>query len=331
MQVGYAILTEEHPPERIVAHAKLAEQAGFDYLTISDHFHPWRPVQGEAPFAWTVIGALSQVVDLPVVTQVTCPIHRYHPAIVAQAAATAARMCRGGLTLGLGTGELLNEHVVGGAWPSPARRLAMLDEAAGMISSLLGGEQVTEHGEFFTVDRAQLYTLPEVPPRLGVAASGPESAAVAARHGDLVSTGPNDDLVASYREQGGTGRALGQPTLCFDRDADRAADRLAQRWKHSAMDWSVNAELPTPAAFETATAHLTRDDVVSAEPLGDDVDAIRKSVATYADAGFDAVSLHNVGEDHDDFLQFARTDLLPALGEVASSVGDGGNTEGGDR
>ena len=312
MQVGYAILTEEHPPERIVAHARAAEQAGFDYLSISDHFHPWRPVQGEAPFAWTVIGALSQVTDLPVVTQVTCPIHRYHPAVVAQAAATAARMC-GGFTLGLGTGEALNEHVVGGAWPAPARRLAMLDEAAGMIAELLTGDEVTVHGDFFTVDRAQLYTLPDSPPRLAVAASGPDSAAVAASHGDLVSTGPNDDLVASYRDQGGTGRALGQPTLCFDHDAELAADRLAERWKHSAMDWSVNAELPTPAAFETATAHLTRDDVVSAEPLGDDVEAIRDSVATYADAGFDAVALHNVGEHHDDFLQFAGAELLPAL------------------
>ena len=315
MQIGYAILTEEHPPERILAHARAAEQAGFDYLSISDHFHPWRPVQGEAPFAWTVIGALSQVTDLPVVTQVTCPIQRYHPAIVAQAAATAARMCGGEFTLGLGTGEALNEHVVGGAWPSPARRLAMLDEAAGMIAALLTGEEVTIHGDFFTVDRAQLYTLPDGPPRLAVAASGPDSAAVAARHGDLVSTGPNDDLLASYREQGGTGRAFGQPTLCFDHDADRAADRLAERWKHSAMDWSVNAELPTPAAFETATAHLTRDDVVGAEPVGDDVEAISDSVATYADARFDAVALHNVGEHHDDFLRFAETDLLPALRE----------------
>lgn len=313
MQVGYAIITEEHPPERILSHARRAEQAGFDYLTISDHFHPWIDEQGEAPFAWTVIGALAEVTHLPIVTQVTCPIHRYHPAIVAQAAATAARMCAGTFTLGLGTGEALNEHVVGGVWPDPARRLAMLDEATEMIAALFDGDETTHHGDFFTLDRARLYTRPSTPPRIGIAASGEVSAGVAARHGDLISTGPKAELVQSYREQGGAGRVLGQATLCFDRDDERAAERLTRRWKHTAMDWSVNAELPTPAAFATATDHLDRDDIISAEPIGDDVDAIVASVQAYADADFDAVALHNVGEDHVDFLQFAEADLLPAL------------------
>lgn len=313
MQVGYAIITEEHPPERILAHARRAERAGFDYLTISDHFHPWIDAQGHAPFAWTVIGALAEVTDLPIVTQVTCPIHRYHPAVVAQAAATAARMCDGTFTLGLGTGEALNEHVVGGTWPDPVRRLAMLDEATSMIAALFDGEETTRHGEFFTVDRARLYTRPSTPPRIGIAASGPESAGVAARHGDLISVGPKAELVDSYRAQGGQGRVLGQATLCFDRDAEQAAERLTGRWKHTAMDWSVNAELPTPAAFATATEHLDRDDIISAEPIGDDVDAIVESVQAYADAAFDAVALHNVGEDHTDFLDFAEAELLPAL------------------
>ena len=313
MDIGYAILCEEHPPERIVAHARAAEEAGFDYLTISDHFHPWRPIQGHAPFAWSVIGALAEATDLPIVTQVTCPIRRYHPAVVAQAAATAARMCGGEFTLGLGTGEALNEHVVGGTWPSPSRRLAMLDEAIDMIATLFSGEETTVHGEFVTVDRARLYTLPEEAPRLAVAASGPASAEVAARHGDLVSTGPNDALVASYREQGGSGRVLGQATLCFDHDADVAAERMTRRWRHSAMDWSVNAELPTPEAVDTACEHLTRDDIIGSEPMGDDVDALVASVQTYADAGFDSVALHNVGEHHEDFLAFARSELLPVL------------------
>lgn len=313
MDIGYAILCEEHPPERILAHARRAEEAGFDYLAISDHFHPWRPMQGQAPFAWTVIGALAEATDLPIVTQVTCPIHRYHPAIVAQAAATAARMCPNGFTLGLGTGEALNEHVVGGAWPSPSQRLEMLDEAIEMISGLLTGEETTIHGDHFTVDRARLYTRPEQPVRIGVAASGPVSAELAARRGDLVSTGPDDELVTSYRDQGGTGRVLGQATMCFDRDPEAAARRMTERWRHSAMDWSVNAELPTPESVETACQHLTRDDIIGAEPLGDDVEAIMGSVRTYADAGFDAVALHNVGEHHDDFLAFAQDELLPAL------------------
>lgn len=312
MRIGYAIICEEHPPERAVAHARRAEEAGFDYLAVSDHFHPWNTVQGESPFAWTLIGALTEATELPIVTQVTCPIRRYHPAIVAQMAATAARMCRGGFTLGLGTGEALNEHVVGGEWPNPDRRLRMLDEAIRIVRQLLTGERTSFHGDVFTVDRATLYTLPQEPLRLAVAASGPDSAALAAEHGDLIATGPSEQLVGSYRHQGGDGRVLGQATLCFDTDRETAAERMTGRWRHTAMDWTVNAELPTPEAFETATAHLTRDDIISSEPIGDDIGAILESLGAYADAGFSAVALHNVGEDHGPFLDAADHELLPA-------------------
>lgn len=311
MQVGYAIITEEHPPERIVANATRAEEAGFDYLSISDHFHPWVGEQGESPFAWTVIGALCHATSLPIITQVTCPIHRYHPAIVAQAAATAARMCDGRFTLGLGTGEALNEHVVGGDWPSPARRLSKLDEAVRLIARLFTGEEVTAHGDFFTVDRARLFTLPEDPPAIAIAAGGDDAAQLAAAHGGIVGTSPNGDLVASYRDHGGKGPVYGQASLCFDRDPEVARNRMARRWRHSAMDWSVNAELPTPEAFDAATATFTADDVVGAEPMGADADAILGSIATYEEAGFDAVALHNVGEDHADFLEFAEEHVLP--------------------
>lgn len=311
MRIGYAIICEEHPPERIIAHARAAEEAGFDYLSISDHFHPWMDVQGESPFAWSVIGALSEATDLPVITQVTCPIRRYHPAIVAQAAATSARMCRGGFTLGLGSGEALNEHVVGGEWPNPDHRLAMLDEATHIIQTLWSGEMVSFRGEFYTVDRARLYTLPDERPGIAIAASGPDSAGLAASYGGLVATGPSDELVSSYREQGGEGRIWGQATLCFDRDPEEAAERFVSRWRHSALDWTVNGELPTPAGFETATEKLDREDIITSEPVGDDVEAIVGSLQQYADAGFDAVALHNIGEDHQPFLTFAGEELLP--------------------
>jgi G6PDH family F420-dependent oxidoreductase len=310
MKLGYAIICEEHPPGRILEHARRAEAAGFDYLSISDHFHPWLDVQGESPFAWTVIGALGQVTDLPVVTAVTCPIHRYHPAVVAQAAATAACLTTPPFTLGLGSGEALNEHVVGGSWPSPSRRLDMLDEAITMIRELWAGEWVTHHGAFFTVDRARLYTLPDEPPRIAVAASGPVSARVAARHGDLVATGPDESLVSGYRDEGGTGQVWGQATLCFDEDPDRAAERLATRWHQTTLDWHANAEIPTPAGFAAAGRTVDRQDAVTSEPVGSDIGAIVDSLTTYRDAGFDAVALHNVGPDHLPFLEAARTELL---------------------
>lgn len=317
MRIGYALITEEHPPERVVDHARRAEEAGFDYLSISDHFHPWMDVQGQAPFAWTVIGALAEATDLPVITQVTCPIKRYHPAVVAQAAATSARMCNG-FTLGLGSGEALNEHVVGGEWPNPERRLEMLDEAIRIIDALWDGEVLSYHGRFYTVDRARLYTLPEQRPGLAVAASGPDSVRVAAASGDLVATGPDADLVDSYRDAGGAGEVWGQATLCFDRDAETAAERFVSRWRHSALDWTVNGELPTPGGFETATEKLGRDDIITSEPVGDDVSAIVDSLAQYAEAGFDAVALHNIGQDHRPFLEFAEQELLPAARDATA-------------
>lgn len=316
MRIGYAIICEEHPPERIVAHARRAEEAGFDYLGISDHFHPWLDVQGHSPFTWSVIGALTEATDLPITTQVTCPIRRYHPAVVAQAAATAARMCSGRFTLGLGSGEALNEHVVGGEWPNPDHRLAMLDEATHIIQTLWNGEVTSFRGEFFTVDRARLYTLPERAPRIAIAASGPDSAGLAASYGDLVTTGPDPELVGSYRDQGGGGDAWGQATVCFDPDRDTAVERFTTRWRQGGLGWSVNSELPTPAGFETATAKLRSEDLVGSEPMGDDVDAYVASIRQYAQAGFDAVSLHNVGEDHGPFLAFAEEELLPAIRDL---------------
>ena len=302
MEIGYALMSEEHPPRRLIENARRAERSGFAYLSISDHFHPWSGVQGEAPFAWTVIGALLEATDLPIVTQVTCPIRRYHPAIIAQAAATAASMGPGRFTLGVGSGEALNEHVVGGAWPAPSVRLRMLEEAIEVITRLWSGESVTHEGRYFTVDRAQLHTRPEEPPRLAVAASGPDAVELAARSGGLVSTGPDTDAVAAYRAAGGSGPVLGQPSVSFGRDAQAARERLQHRWSHTAFGWEVNAELPTVAGFEALGKVVDTEEAWSAQPAGNDPDEYHASLQQYHDAGFDGVTLHCVGPNQDEFL-----------------------------
>jgi G6PDH family F420-dependent oxidoreductase len=313
VDVGYALISEEQPAGELVDAAVGAEEAGFTYLSLSDHFHPWMDVQGESPFAWTVFGALAARVRLPLMSAVTAPYKRYHPAIVAQAAATVADVAPGGFTLGLGTGELLNEHVVGGAWPDPATRQELLEEAVEVIRRLWTGEEVSHRGPGMTVDRARIHSLPDTPPAIVIAAGGPDAAQLAGRLGaGLMTTAPSGDLVATYRDAGGLGPVYGQATVCWAEDAETGRRRLTQRWRHSVLDWTVNAELPTPAAFETATAHAGAEDIVGKKPVGSELDAYLTSLSMYADAGCDRLAIHNVGRDQTGFLDFAASTLLPA-------------------
>lgn len=305
MKLGYALITEEHAPKDLIANAQLAEEVGFDYLSISDHFHPWLATQGHSPFAWTVLGAILHSTSLPVITQVTCPIKRYHPAIVAQAAATAAAMSSNRFVLGLGTGEALNENVVGGAWPAPSVRLDMLEEAIEIITALWEGEAVTRYGRFFTVDRATLYTLPDELPHIAVAVSGGRSIELAAAHGHAVSTSPAREPIEAYRQAGGRGDVYGQATVCFAADRDTAQTTMLERWRHSPFGWDVNAELATPGAFADATDPLPPSSILGSEPLGSDEGEYQASIETYREAGFDAISLHNVGREQTDFLKTA--------------------------
>lgn len=316
MELGYALITEEHPPRALVDAAERAAEAGFAYLSISDHFHPWTSVQGESPFAWTVLGALADRVDLPLITAVTAPYKRYHPAIVAQAAATTAAMTTAGFTLGLGTGEALNEHVVGGEWPDPAVRLEMLEEAIAVIRELWTGKEVTHRGRYVTVDQARLYTLPESPPPIVVAAGGSDAAELAGRLGaGFMGTSPDAELIEAYRAAGGDGPIYGQATVCWADDEETARRTMHERWRHSAFDWSVNAEIPTPEGFETAGEVVREEDVTGKKPMGTDVDAYLDSMAMYAEAGYERVAIHNVGRDQTGFLRFAEVALLPAWGE----------------
>jgi len=166
MRIGYFLSSEEYSPTELVRQARLAEDAGFDALWISDHFHPWNDAQGESGFVWSVIGAVSQVCSLPITTAVTCPTVRIHPAIIAQAAATSAVLTGGRFTLGVGSGEALNEHITGSRWPSIELRLEMLEEAITVIRELWRGQYTTHHGSHYTVENARIYSLPATSPKI---------------------------------------------------------------------------------------------------------------------------------------------------------------------
>lgn len=315
MLVGYALITEEHGATTLVENARRAEAAGFDYLSVSDHYHPWLEVQGESPFAWTVLGALAVQTELPLMTAVTCPTRRYHPAIVAQAAATVASMAPSRFRLGLGSGEALNEHITGEAWPAAQVRLEMLEEAAGVIQELFTGREVTHHGRHVTMDRAQLFSLPAEPPPVVIAAAGPHAARLAGRlDADLLCVSPDSSLTEEYREAGGGGTCWSQATVCHGSDEDKARAVVHERWRQSGLDgWDAMSELPTPSSFAQAAANTSEDAAVGHTPCGPRVDDFVESITTYADAGFEAVALHQVGTEQAEFLDFAERELLPAL------------------
>lgn len=314
MELGYSLICEEHPPEALLDNAARAEEAGFELLAVSDHFHPWLDSQGQSPFAWSVLAALTERTALPLVSLVTCPIKRYHPAIVAQMAATTARMSSADFTLGLGSGENLNEHVVGGDWPDPVVRQDALAEATGIIADLLDGQELTHYGQWFTVDRARLYTLPDQPPTIGIAAGGSDAAELAAELGTaLIIVGPQGDLIETYRDAGGSGPVISQASVCWHEDPDQARKIVHERWRQGALGWDANAELPTPAAFDTAAQHVREEDAVGSTPVGSDLDAYLDSLEQFRDAGVDRLTIHNIGPEQDGFLDWAGRELLPAI------------------
>ncbi|WP_431031887.1 LLM class F420-dependent oxidoreductase [Streptomyces sp. P6-2-1] len=316
-RIGYTLMTEQAGPRELVAHAVGAEEAGFDFSVMSDHYFPWLREQGHAPYAWSVLGAVAQATErLPLMTYVTCPTVRYHPVVVAQKAATVQLLSQGRFRLGLGSGENLNEHVVGRGWPAAPVRIEMLEEAVGIIRALLDGETVHHDGKHFTVQDAKLWDLPETAPPIGVAVSGPRSCALAGRLADLViATEPKAQLLADFDRFGGTGKPrVGQLPVSYDPDREAALTRAHEQFRWSLGPWPVNAELPGPVSFAGATSAVTREDVAAAIPCGDDVDAFAEAVRAYADAGFDEIALIQVGGAHQEpFLRWARERLLPAL------------------
>jgi G6PDH family F420-dependent oxidoreductase len=313
MGIGYFLSCEEHGPRELVRQAQLAERAGFEALWISDHYHPWTGEQGQAPFVWSVIGAISAVCQLPITTAVTCPTVRLHPAVLAQAAATAAAQTRGRFVLGVGSGEALNEHILGDPWPAVGERQEMLAEAVELMRELWTGELVNHEGDHYKVVNARVYTRGEEPPPVYVSAFGPRSARLAGEIGDgLVTTLADSDLLTAFREAGGRGkRTQAGYKVCYGTDA-AAARRTAHRlWAVEQLPGQLNQELPLPSLFEQASELVTEDVVADQVVCGADAEAHLAQLATYLDTGFDDVFVNQIGPDPDEFFRFYAERVLP--------------------
>ncbi|MFE6222500.1 LLM class F420-dependent oxidoreductase [Streptomyces sp. NPDC057854] len=313
-EFGYFLSCEEFRPGELVEQARMAEDAGFRSLWISDHFHPWNDEQGESPFVWSVIGALSQATTLPVATAVTCPTVRMHPALVAQAAATSQVMLDGRFRLGLGSGEALNEHILGDPWPAVDVRLEMLEEAVEVIRRLFTGEEVTHRGRHYTVENARLYTLPENPPPIDVSAFGPKAAEVASRIADgFVTTTPDTGLVDRFRARAPERPAFASTKVCWGPSREEAARTAHRLWAVEHLPGELGQILPTPRHFEQATELVTVETVAEAVPCGPDPEEHARHLREYADAGFDVVHVGQMGPDQRGFFDFYRTEVLPLL------------------
>jgi G6PDH family F420-dependent oxidoreductase len=325
-RLGYALSSEEHRPSDLVRHARLAEEAGFSFALISDHFHPWIDAQGQSPFVWSVIGGIAEATStLEVGTGVTAPIIRIHPAIVAQAAATAGAMLEGRFFLGVGTGENLNEHVLGDRWPDWDVRARMLGEAVAVIRDLWRGEVTSHEGEFFTVENARIYTLPERPVPIHVAASGPRAIELAAEIGDgLIATAPERELVDTFRGRRGNKNKprYGQLTVCWDRDEARARQTAHRLWPTAAIPGEAGQELPNPAHFEQLAKIVTEDAIAERITCGPDIERHVEAIQAYVDAGFDHVYVHQVGPDQEGFIETYARDVLPRFADGRSKAGE---------
>ncbi|GHG61034.1 LLM class F420-dependent oxidoreductase [Streptomyces griseocarneus] len=320
VRIGYTMMTEQAGPRDLVEHVVGAEQAGFDFSVTSDHYFPWLASQGHAPNAWAVLGAAAQATSrIPLMTYVTCPTVRYHPVLVAQQAATVQLLSGGRFRLGLGSGENLNEHVVGGGWPAVSVRHEMLAEAVGIIQALFEGRTLNHRGPHYDVEHARLWDLPDEPPPIGIAVSGEDSCRLAGRLADLViAVEPKKELLESFDRHGGAGKPrVGQLPVCYDPDRDAALDRAHDQFRWSGLGWPVNAELPNDASFEAATRHVTKEQVAESIPCGAKVEEFVEAVREYADAGFTEIALVQIGGDHQaGYLRWAQEELLPALREL---------------
>lgn len=313
-EIGYTLSSEEHGPRELVRYARAAEEAGFTFASISDHYHPWIDRQGHSPFVWSVLGGVAQATDrLQVLTGVTCPIIRIHPAIVAHAAATTAEMLPGRFSLGVGTGENLNEHVHGDRWPSIDERLEMLAEAIDVIRLLWDGGQQTHRGRFYTVEQATLYDLPEDLPPILVAAKGEKATRLAAEKGDgLVGTAPDKEMIASFEEAGGKDKPrYGQVHVCWA-EREREARRTAKEWwPNTSIPGELGVELPLPRHFDQAAKLVSEDDVAENVICGPDAERHIQAIQEFVDAGFTHVYVHQVGPGQEGFFRFYEEQVLP--------------------
>lgn len=313
--LGYTLFSEINRPGEMIRQAVDAEQAGFDFLAMSDHFHPWLSSHTDSPFAWTVWGAVADRTEsVKLMSLVTCPFLRYHPAIVAQAAATVQDLSGGRFTLGLGSGEQLNEHVVGRGWPAVDVRHRMLRESVEIMRRLWTGEWTTYRGEHLTVEDARLFTLPEESPAVAIAGSGPASLDLAVEVGDaLVAIDPDADLVERFKERSGGGRVIGQVAIAWDPD-DAAALEHAYRFAFGAHGWKVMAELPNVANFDADVGTVGDDTIRDLVAVGPDPDVHAATIRPFLEAGFDEVCIVQVGDrTGSDFFDWWTGELRPLL------------------
>jgi G6PDH family F420-dependent oxidoreductase len=316
-QFGYTMMCEQSRPDMLVQDIQRAEAAGFDFSVISDHYFPWLESQGHSGYAWSILGAAAQATErIPLMTYVTCPILRYHPAVVAQKAATMQILSGGRFRLGLGSGENLNEHVVGRRWPAVGERHEMFAEAVEIIARLLDGEHVNHRGTHYAVESAHLYDLPDERPPIGIAVSGEDSCRLAGRYGELmIATEPKDELVEMFEAAGGAGKPkIGQIALAYDEDREAAVQRAHDQFRWFGLGWPVNTDLPAPSAFESATQFVRPEDVAEQLPCGSDVEEFVEKIRPFLDAGFTEVALVQIGGDRQEqFCDWAERELLPAL------------------
>jgi coenzyme F420-dependent glucose-6-phosphate dehydrogenase len=320
MELGVAFSSEELSPNEIVQAAVAAESVGFRTAWVSDHYHPWIDAQGHSPFVWSVLGGIAHATDaLRVGTGVTCPTTRIHPAIIAQAAATTQVMFDGRFWFGVGSGEALNEHVTAQHWPEAPIRLAMLEEAIAVIRALWSGGEQSHYGEYYRVENARLYTLPDSPPPIIVSAFGEKSAELAARVGDgMVSTKPDRELLAQFDKAGGNGKPkLAQVKVAWAPTVEEAQDLAFEKWPTSGLSGELSQELRTPKHFEQAVSVLKKEDVVSSFPTGPDPQAHIDAIKPYIEAGYDEIYITQVGSRQEEFLRFYAREVLPEFAATA--------------
>lgn len=316
-EFGYVLSSEEHPPTDLVRNAQRAEEAGFTLAWISDHFHPWISAQGQSPFAWAVIGGVASTTErLELGTGVTCPTVRYHPAIIAQAAATAASMMPGRFFLGVGSGENLNEHIVGEHWPPADVRIDRLAEAIDIIRTLWQGGNQSYYGHYFTAENARIYTLPNELPPIMVAASGPTSMQVAGEFGDgLITMAPLANTIKMYKEAGGDGKPTStQVTVCWDDDKAAAKKMVHKIWPNTGVPGQLSQELALPQFFEQAVQLVTEEKATQHIPCGPDPQDHIKALRQAVDAGFDRIFIHQIGPKQEQFIRFYQQEVLPQMG-----------------
>jgi G6PDH family F420-dependent oxidoreductase len=317
---GYTMMCEQSRPDQLVQDIQKAEDAGFDFSVISDHYQPWLSSQGHSGYAWAILGAAAQATErIPLMTYVTCPTLRYHPAVVAQKAATVQILSGNRFRLGLGAGENLNEHVVGQRWPSVGVRHEMLGEAVDIIGALFDADSddsVNYRGKYYDIESARLWDLPDERVPIGIAVSGPDSCQLAGQKADLmIAVEPEAELGEMFDRAGGSGKSrVGQVAIAYDTDKEAAVKRAHDQFRWFGLGWKVNADLPNPDSFESATQFVTPDHVADALSCGPDVDEHVEAIKAFVDAGFDEVAIVQIGAgEQDAFTTWAEKDLLPTL------------------